>query len=140
MENYILDMYLNEELSNEDILDLYEYGYISEDILEYIEEGFFMRNIRSAASAIANAPSHIEDQLHKHDLKKILKKMDENKRKRLRRSYTTVKKNLRDARDGDGVVSMFSAKRNEKKLDKLRKQMKDHKDTHSKLVDLHFNK
>ena len=37
-DNYILDMYLNEELSNEDILDLYEYGYISEYVLEYIEE------------------------------------------------------------------------------------------------------
>ena len=45
-DNYILDMYLNEELSNEDILDLYEYGYISEDVLEYIEEGFLSDNLK----------------------------------------------------------------------------------------------
>ena len=56
MENYILDMYLNEELSNEDILDLYEYGYISEDILEYIEEGFLKRHgLKIAAMGGANA-------------------------------------------------------------------------------------
>ena len=35
---YILDMYLNEELSEDDILDLYEYGYISEDVLYSISE------------------------------------------------------------------------------------------------------
>ena len=37
-DNYILDMYLNEELSEDDILDLYEYGYISEDVLYSISE------------------------------------------------------------------------------------------------------
>ena len=37
-DEYILDMYLNEELSEDDILDLYEYGYISEDVLYSISE------------------------------------------------------------------------------------------------------
>ena len=51
-DNYILDMYLNEELSNEDILDLYEYGYISEDVLEYIEENKLTRGIRELGHKI----------------------------------------------------------------------------------------
>ena len=51
-DNYILDMYLNEELSNEDILDLYEYGYISEDVLEYIEENKLTRGIREVGHQI----------------------------------------------------------------------------------------
>ena len=45
-DNYILDMYLNEDIDYNDILDLYEYGYISEDVLEYIEEGKITRGIR----------------------------------------------------------------------------------------------
>ena len=140
MENYILDMYLNEELSNEDILDLYEYGYISEDVLEYIEEGLFMRGIRHTATAIANTPSHIEDQVLKQRLKDILKKMDENKRKRIARNYITAKKNLKDAKDsGNGLFSQYSAVSNEMNIRKYRDQMGDHKDAHRKLNDLHFN-
>ena len=45
-DEYILDMYLNEDIDYNDILDLYEYGYISEDVLEYIEEGKITRGIR----------------------------------------------------------------------------------------------
>ena len=37
-DEYILDMYINNELSEDDILDLYEYGYISEDVLYSISE------------------------------------------------------------------------------------------------------
>ena len=54
---YILDMYINEDIDYNDILDLYEYGYISEDVLEYIEENKLTRGIR----AVGHYASHIVD-------------------------------------------------------------------------------
>lgn len=60
-DNYILNMYLNEELSEDDILDLYEYGYISEDILEYIEENKLTRGLRTIGhySSLIADPNHL---------------------------------------------------------------------------------
>ena len=76
---YILDMYINEDIDYNDILDLYEYGYISEDILEYIEENKLTRGIRAAGhytSLIAD-PNHLVAAYHagrSFMLKKKIKK------------------------------------------------------------------
>ena len=76
---YILDMYINEDIDYNDILDLYEYGYISEDVLEYIEENKLTRGIRAVGhytSLIAD-PNHLVAGYHagrSFMLKKKIKK------------------------------------------------------------------
>ena len=93
-DNYILDMYHNNELSEDDILDLYEYGYISEDVLYSISENLTLakkasfikkakRVLKSTGSTLALAgivPSVVSGPMIAHSAYKYIKRGIENKK------------------------------------------------------------